>query len=101
MRLKAYLKPVLTIVILIFVGLFIWYLIDPDAGKQINTLTDYIGGVLVIILFLWIAMSSKQKRRSESNKYYDYNDNADRRNQSDDRNSNDSDRSDDNDFDDD
>ncbi|WP_321276694.1 hypothetical protein [Thiomicrorhabdus indica] len=101
MRLSSYGKPALYLLTLLGIGVFLWYLVDPEAGQKIKTLADYIGGVLVIILFLWIALSSKQKRRTESDKYYDYNDNADRRNRRDDKDSEDFDRNDDNDFEDD
>lgn len=105
MRLRSYLKPVAVLSIMFLAGLLLWYVIDPDAGKQIKTLADYIGAGLVIILFIWIALTGKHKRKNDSDRYYDYNDNAERRNRSSDnqvnRDSDTFDRNDDNDFDDD
>lgn len=57
-------------------ALLAWMFFDPDAGEKIKGLLDNVGAVIIIVIFLWVFISGKSKRRSGSNHDYDdYDDN--------------------------
>ncbi len=65
---KRLLYIILGVVLLGGGAILVWMLIDPDAGKKLKNLLDYLGAGIVILIFFWVFFTGKRKRRSGSNR---------------------------------
>lgn len=68
-------KLLITLLIIVLAGavaIFVWFQIDPDAGKKFKDILEGTGVVLVVMLFLWIFSKGKKKGgRGKSQNDYD------------------------------